>query len=232
MKKTLVLLLVLLALGVVCRPAQGLVTYRFTCITSNDPEGHSCLAESSLFVDVEPFGSEQVLFTFRNEGYPAGPYDSFRIGAVYFYDGALLEIAELIDADDGESTGLFQDPEVDFSEGASPAHLPGLDLTAHKLVTGYGLDVNDAADEDSGAVNGVHGGEQLGVLFLLQDGATLDDITTGLDDGAILIGLHVQGFGEYSESFTNDGRIPAPGAILLGGIGVALVGWLRRQRAL
>lgn len=221
-------LIVMTALLVLCAvpvPTEAVVTYtyNFYGVTTNDPSGESIIAgESSLFVDVTaPFGPQEVLFTFRNTGADSDPYDSYFIRGVYFYDGTLLEIASLIDADDSYES-MTGDPDVDFSLGANNAN--GF-TNSVKLVAGYEL-VGDAGI-DSPAAYGVQPGEWLGVVFT--HSGTFDQVITGLNNGSIIIGIHVAGFGEYSEKFTT---IPVPGAILLGGIGIGLVGWLRRRKTL
>lgn len=230
-KLILFLVLVLLLFGMLTSSAEAMVTYYFEGITTNDPSGDAVLlGESAFYVVVTDEGynaaddveAYQVLFTFGvAEGFD-DPYDSYYIDGVYFYDGILLGIADLVNTTD----------EVFFEEGATPDHLPSLDLDDYKLVTGYEIVLLDSADTDK-AANGVNIGETLGVLFTLVDGAQYDDVIAGLNDGSILIGIKAQGFEcgrvDYSESFVHV-PIPAPGACLLGGIGVTLVGCLRRKR--
>jgi len=197
-------------------------TYSFMGVDTEDA-GDIAIGEAQIFVEVsKPFaGSEQTLFTFSN----IGPEPCF-ISDVLFFDGVLLDIAALIDADE-TSGGLLQDLNVDFEEGASSAN--GFENSV-KLVAGF---TNVGYADFDGSQTGVHPGESLGVLFNLTTRSTYGDVLAGLDAGRIIIGIKVQGFEpDGSERFTNNGVIPAPGAVLLGGIGVALVGYLRRRRAL
>jgi len=213
MKKLLTISLIAAVMLAIGTPAKANVTYSFVCIT-NTSSTNAAIGEAQMFVDVSNLGGNNVLFTFRN----IGP-DASSICDVYFDDGALLGIASI--------TGSGG---VSFSQPATPANLPG----GHTVLPPFVTTDEFSADSDPPAQpNGVNPGEWLGITFNLQTGQDFGDVTDDLASGALRIGIHVQAFPNGgSESFVNNGVIPAPGAILLGSIGVGLVGWLRRRRTL
>jgi len=223
MKKSIVAVIVL-AFALFCVTAKAGPTYSFTHIVEPG-DGATQLAdgaigEAQLFVELIELGS-QVEFLFTNIGPEASS-----ITDVYFDDGTLLGIASITN-----TAGL-----VDFSQLAAPPELPGGNNVSPLFATtaGFSADSNPPTQP-----MGVNPGELLGITFDLQGGGTHQDIIDELISGELRIGIHVQGYSSGgSEAFVNNGTtngngvIPAPGAIMLGSIGIGVVNWLRRRRTL
>ena len=144
------------------------------------------------------------------------------IDGVYFDDGTLLEIAEVIDG-----------PGVDFDDPAHPGHLPD--------AAGFNTTADFTADIASGgAANGVNPGERVTIRFALFSPFTYADTLAAIPDN-LQFGIKMQGLApnDNSESYVSDGNpvVPLPaaawmGLTLLGSVGSA--GFFRRryQRAL
>ena len=182
-------------------------TFDFYCITNNDP-ADAAIGEAQLFVDVSDELADQVLFTFRN----TGP-EACAISEIYFDDGVLLGIADIID----------NPPDVVFVQGASPPELPG----ANSIDPPFETTLDFLAESVPPPPHkGVNPGEQLGILFDLQPGQTYQNVINDLNDGGLRIGLHVIAFDSCgSESFVS---VPEPATIALLGLG-ALASFCTRR---
>lgn len=189
--RILITVLVILAMLAFALPAQATSSQwlSFVPCTHNDPDGGDvAIGQAQLFVQVVDLGAAGVRFHFVNTGPQASS-----ITEVYFMDGALLAIYNILDFP----------PAVDFGFPSNHNNLPGGNNCVPAFVSTVGFSADSLPPTQP---NGVNPGEHLGIDFTLQTGKTFNDVINDLTSGALRIGIHVQGFADgESESFVNDG---------------------------
>lgn len=210
-------------------------SYIFTRISNNSENNIS----SQLTVTVSGYNDDgvdpnKVLFTFwNNESGIDNPIDS-SITDIYFDDGALLDMDEIVNSDG-----------VKFSRGARPRNLSGGNgmTPPFKTTKGFSLDSDSPVSR-----NGIDPGEWLGIVFTLQDNMTVEYVDRALLAGTFLapdadpdgpvaplnlrIGLHVQGLPYNDESDLYVQHVPVPGAAIMGMLGLGCVGAFNRKLSL
>jgi hypothetical protein len=209
-----------LAVVVAALPGESWANmYGFECFTQTG-------LTNQLSVEVEPYGQNQVVFTFSN----SGPAVS-SIHEVYFEDGSLLRLAQILDNPDA----------VDFwQDKINPGNLPSWENLDPDFHATLALSV----DTEKNAASGVNGGETLGLVFDLINQKTFSDVLAAINLGftnpdpgptpkySLRVGLHVGDFGPNgeSQSFIMSPPVPLPGAVLLGSLGLGVAACRLRGR--
>jgi hypothetical protein len=163
------------------------IHFSYSCTNNNPADVAGSLGQFSVDIsDMTDAGGPKASFTFYN----TGPYQS-SITQVYFQDGVLFDIAQVING-----TGTL------YTQGGSPPNLPGGNgcIPPFRVTAGF-LATPDSPTMWNG-VNNIGEGEYVTILFNLYTGTSFADLIAGLESGAVRIGIHVQGYGSGgSESF-------------------------------
>jgi hypothetical protein len=148
-------------------------TYSFSAITSTNTDNVD-IAESQIAVDVTAVDTDKVSFKFTNS---IG--EACSITDVYFDDGSLLGISEIVPSDE----------EVDFSALANPAEFPAAKDADPDFETTVGFSVDSNSPAPANGVD--HSDEWLQIIFDLQDSRVFMDVIDDLADGSLRVGIHV-----------------------------------------
>lgn len=225
--------------------------FHFGAISDNS--GVSGLMATQLSLEVTDYGSNQVLFEFKNNIAPyevSNPEEGI-IGSLFFEDGALLGVASIID------DPLNAANPVDFETPLNPAskNFPaGGTLSSPFQTTAHFWSTNVGS-----IANGVNPGEQVGIVFDLLNGNTFGNVITAINSGftssdpsiydkdgnllyagtTLRIGVHVQNLGgdedgdgtlgDYSDSFIV--TTPVPASVVIGMLGICVAGLKLRKFA-
>lgn len=212
--------------------ARGDISYTFDMVmfenADNAPTTGLLYTVTVSDYQVDP---GHVRFTIKNE---STAFDSV-LTAVYFQDGILLGIDEVVNPG-GDLTVWFEPDAHSESGGVSPAVLPGGQNIGFETNSGMDGALWAADADDPGTHYGLSNGEYVDIIFSLQEGGTVSQVIalmgSDLDGDAIpeiRVGAHIQRLGGDGESSGSVVTVPAPGAAMLGVIGLALIGRLKRR---
>lgn len=198
-------ILVTMAVALIAPKANATII-SFSKITNNGPID----VAGQLSVDITSPAVGEVLFKFMN----AGPVDCF-IGQIYFDDNN-TRLSNMVVNTNPETTAG-----VSFHIGATPGNLPA----GNSISPTFSAELSDGADNPA-PHNGVNPTEMLGIKF----SGSLSDVLGDIANGALRLGLHVQGIGATgnSDSFVS---VPEPSCGVLAVITLAMAFRVRNRNA-